>query len=281
MQRAVGDDDVDLVSVLLVVVERVVLHARRHAVALQSLDVRHHHGRREPRVLAHVLKVAPVERRAVDVDARAQQDVLAAIQGFLAKAPAIEASHVRVPCGGETGERGERHARVVALAGLHPFVPKHVGAHAVRAIVGPEVGQAKAGHATGGELALRVNHANLLVERHARERVFHALLYVLGVIEVDGQCRLAAAAMLLSLGGRRECRQHEGKGNREVLFHVVSILVYTGYQWEYCKGSSFWRLSSNAPNKKSLHASTFMYRHGEMCFLCSCAYFFQPCVGLT
>ena len=43
VQGTVADDDVDLVTVLLVVVQGVVLHAGGDATRLQSLNVGHHH----------------------------------------------------------------------------------------------------------------------------------------------------------------------------------------------------------------------------------------------
>ena len=193
VQCAVAHHDVHLMAILLVVVQRVVLHAGRHTLRLQSLHVGHHHARGQPRVLAHVLEVAAGQRRAVDVDARTQYHVLAAIARFLAKALAVEACQVGIPRGSQTGECREGHARVVGLAGLHPLVPQHVGAHAVGAVVGPEVGHAQTRHACCREFRLRVDHAYFLVERHARQRVVDALLQRLRLVEIDrpllGLCR--------------------------------------------------------------------------------------------
>ncbi|CCY64711.1 putative uncharacterized protein [Prevotella sp. CAG:1124] len=167
VQRAVVNDGVYLVAVLLVVVQCEVLYARADAVGLESDDVRHHHPRGEIRVFAHVLEVASAERGAQDVDARAKNHVFLAVAGLLAERHAVDERHPRVPRGGKTRQRGECHARVVSLSGLHPLVPKHVGTYAVRAVVGPELGYAETCHAGRAELALGVDYGDFLVERHA------------------------------------------------------------------------------------------------------------------
>ena len=187
-QRTVADDDVDLVAVHLVVVQRVVLDTRGDAVRLQSADVRHNHARRQQRVFAHVLEVASAQRRAQHVDAGAQEHVLAAVEGFLAERLAIGESRLRIPRCGETRQRGKGHARVVGLPGLHPFVPKHIGAHAVRPVVGPELGYAQARHAGRAELALGVDYGDFLLRSHPPECVFDALLYWFCVVKIHGQC---------------------------------------------------------------------------------------------
>ena len=110
MKCAVAHHDVHLMAILLVVVQRVVLHAGRHALRLQSLHVGHHHARGQPRVLAHVLEVAAGQRRAVDVDARTQYHVLAAIARFLAEALAVETRQIGVPRGSQAGQGREGHA---------------------------------------------------------------------------------------------------------------------------------------------------------------------------
>ena len=190
VEGALADDDVHLVAVLLVVVQRIVLHAGGHALRLQALDVRSHHARGETGVFAHVLEVATVQGCAQNVDAGAQDDVLAAIEGFLAQALAVEAGHRGVPRCCQTGEGREGHARVVGLSGLLPLVPEHVGTHAVGAVVGPQVGDAQTGHAGCRELRLGMDDAQFLVERHAAEGIADALLQRLRLIEIDRQTLL-------------------------------------------------------------------------------------------
>ena len=84
IESTVVDNHVGGVAVHLVVVKGKVLHTGSHAVLLHPLDVRHHHRCRQIRVLAHIFKVAAVERSAVDVNSWAQQHSLVAIAGFFA-----------------------------------------------------------------------------------------------------------------------------------------------------------------------------------------------------
>src|SRR3712207_8670465 len=77
-------------SVLLIVVEGVVLHAGRHAVGLQSLYVRHDHTACQEGVLAHVFRVATAQGSAVNVDTGAQYHVFATVKGFLSEAQTVD-----------------------------------------------------------------------------------------------------------------------------------------------------------------------------------------------
>ena len=43
VEGTVADDDIHLMTVLLIVVEGIVLHTRRHTLRLQSPNVGHHH----------------------------------------------------------------------------------------------------------------------------------------------------------------------------------------------------------------------------------------------
>ena len=185
VESAVANHHIHLMAILLVVVQRIVLHAGRHALRLQSLHVGHHHARGQPRVLAHVLEVAAAKRSAIDVHARAENHVLAAITSLLAQALAVETCQVRIPSSRQTRQGGEGHTRVVGLTGLHPLVPEHVGTNAVRAVVGPEVGHSQTRNACCREFRLCVDHADFLVERHARQCVFDALLHGLRLVEIE------------------------------------------------------------------------------------------------
>ena len=113
------------------------LDARGYTVLLYAFNVRHDHCSRQAGVFAHVFEVSSVERCAVDVHARSEQDVLASIQCLLADAFTVEERHVSVPCSGKTGQRRERRAAVVGPSGLLPFVPLDLGTYAVRTIGAP------------------------------------------------------------------------------------------------------------------------------------------------
>ena len=182
VQRAVVYNDVGVVAVHFVVIQCEMLHAGSHAVALQSLDVGHHHAARQVGVFTHVLKVAAVERRAVDVDTGAQQHVLLAEAGFFAHALAVKEGHLGIPRGGKAGQCRESHARVVGPPGLVPLVPQHFGAHAVGAVVGPHFVDAQAGHAGTAELGLRMDNFDFLLQGHTLQGVFHPLLKGFGFV---------------------------------------------------------------------------------------------------
>ena len=205
-KRAVADDDVDLMTVFLVVVERVVLHAGRHPFRLQSLHIGNYHARGQPWILAHILEVASVERGAVDVDARSEHHILVAVERLLAQAFAIGPGEARVPRGGEACECREGHARVVGLSGLLPLVPKHVGTHAMRSVIGPEVGEAETFHTCRREFRLSMDDGDFLVERHASERVLHPRLDVFRLIEVD---ELVEGLRLQAHNKRREEKSND------------------------------------------------------------------------
>ena len=59
VKGAVTDNDIHLMTEILVVVQGIVLHAGSHATRLQALNIGHHHARGQPRVFAHILEVAP------------------------------------------------------------------------------------------------------------------------------------------------------------------------------------------------------------------------------
>ena len=201
VEGSVADNHVHLMAIFFVVVEAIVLHATCHATALQALNVWRHHLRRQIRVFAHVLEVAPSERRPVDVHARAQYHAFATIQSLLAQSVSVCSGSLGIPRCCETGEGRESHAGVVGLSCLFPFVPKHIGANAMRSVVGPEVGHAETLHAGTRELALRMDDVNLLGQRHAAERIFHARLDVLRRVEIDRG---------LSLQKRSESKKEKG-----------------------------------------------------------------------
>ena len=139
-QGALAHNDVDRRAPLLLVVQGKVLDAGSHTVLLKRPDVGNGHCAGQAGVLAHVLEVAAVERRAVDVDSGTQQDILAAVAGLLADGTAVEGGHPGIPRGGEGRQRREGRNRVVGPAGVAPAVPLNLGAHAVGAVAHPQFG---------------------------------------------------------------------------------------------------------------------------------------------
>ena len=186
VERTIADHDIHLMTILLVVVQGIVLHTSCDALRLESLDIRHHHARCQPRILAHILEVAASERGAVDVHARPQDHTLSAIQGFLAQTLTVKTCHLGIPRSCQTRERRESHAGVVGLSCLLPLVPKHIGAHSVRSVIRPEIRESQALDARTAEFTLRMDDGNLLVECHATQGIVNALLYWFALIEIYG-----------------------------------------------------------------------------------------------
>ncbi len=96
-QGTVAHDDVDLMAIFFIVVQAEVLDTRRSACRLQTLNVGHYHAGRQQGILAHVLKVAAIQWRAVDVHTRSQDHVLATVARFLTQAAAIQPGQNWVP----------------------------------------------------------------------------------------------------------------------------------------------------------------------------------------
>ncbi len=150
--------------VRLLVVRGEVLERRADPLALDAL----HEGRpdraREPGVLGEVLEVAPAERRALHVDARAEDDGHALGACLLADRGAHAGEEVDVPGRGEGGGGRERDGRVggeetevVAVLGL--------GAQAVRAVGQPDLADAEALDGRGAPHVGAAEEGGLLFER--------------------------------------------------------------------------------------------------------------------
>ena len=184
-------------------------HAGGNAVLLHLLDVGNDHPRGEVGILAHVLEIAAVERRAVDVHAGAQQDVFLAVAGLLADGFAVEGRHFGIPRRGKARQRRESRAGVVRPAGLVPFVPQDLGADAVRAVGAPHLGNAQARDSRRREFRLRVEDGDLLFEGHARKGVLDTFFNRLRFVEVDGDI---APGLLPPAAGHRRKGAHPGKG---------------------------------------------------------------------
>ena len=56
----------------------------------------------------------------------------------------------------------------------------------MRAVVRPEIREAETLHTCAGELALRMNHINLLCKRHAGKSIFHTGFDILCLVEING-----------------------------------------------------------------------------------------------
>ena len=189
VQGTVGDDNIHLMTIFLIVVQSVVLHAGSHTLRLQSLYVGHHHTRSQPGILTHILKVATTKGCAIDIHTRTKHHTLVAIERLFTQALTIETGHLGIPCGSQTSECREGDTRVVGLSGLYPFIPKYVRTHTMRTVIRPKVREAETLHTRARELRLCVDHSNLLVKGHAAQGILNALLDGLRLIEINGCLR--------------------------------------------------------------------------------------------
>ena len=140
----------------LLVVKCIMLHANSHAILLNFLNIRHYHHTGEARVLTHIFEVASVQRSPVDIDSRSEQHILLAVAGLLSYGFAVEGGHFLAPGSGKAGKCRESDAGVIGPACLPPLVPKHFRTYAVRTVRTPEVRNSKTRHTCRRELALCV-----------------------------------------------------------------------------------------------------------------------------
>ena len=128
--------DVDPPALNLLVVGRIMLGATGDALRLLALDVADGNAGGEERVLAHILEVAAAQRRAHDVQAGPEHDVLAALLCLLADHRAIFHGQVRVKRGGQAEGRGHGSREIVRAVHVPPAVA-HLLPHAHRTVVHP------------------------------------------------------------------------------------------------------------------------------------------------
>ena len=98
---------------MLLVVGDEVLDARRHAAALQPVDVGHRQVGGEHRVLREALEVAAAQRRALEVDGGAEQHLGALGARLLGQRGADALDQVDVP----RGARARRRTGTTPTAG--------------------------------------------------------------------------------------------------------------------------------------------------------------------
>ena len=177
VQSAVRNIDISRKAVYLLVVEYKVLEAACHTVGLGSLDVWHEYLACEVWVFAHIFESASVERSALYVTSRAEEDVFAAEGELFADGIAVGGGKIPVPCGSEACERWEGHDGVVGPSGRRPCVPLQLFSHSVRTVVHVELSDAKTWHTGAGELALCMKHFDFLVRSHSAKRIFYPVFH--------------------------------------------------------------------------------------------------------
>ena len=124
-QRRLVDDAVDRVPLRLGLVGDEVLEAGADPVALQAVHVRRREPSREEWIFRVRLEESAPERRSVQVDGRAEDDVDALPLGLFGEHLADLASQVLVPGGGDEGGVGQQRHRATAdeLQTAHPGRP--------------------------------------------------------------------------------------------------------------------------------------------------------------
>ena len=172
-QRALVNDGVTHQTARLLAVRREVLGTGREARLLDAAHVAGRHRAREVGVLGEVLEVAPAERTALDVEARAEHAAHAHGGSLLGKRVAELFAEARLPA------VGHGHGRREAGGGHRPAYAEVVGIHALVAhAVGP-VGEDEPRYSQrlelpGGEEAVAREQRALLREGHLPKDVFDA-----------------------------------------------------------------------------------------------------------
>ena len=203
-ERPLVDDRVDPAAVPFLVVQRVVLHARRDVVVL---DAAHHLGRHPADlvgVFAEVLEVAAAEGRADDVDAGSEDDVLVAVPRLRAQRLAEEPAHGRVPR--RRQRRAGRKIRAVIVLPSHgaPRMRRRFAPYAVGAVGHRQPRNSEPFNSRRVELRIAVAEGYLFGERH---------LFQQGVDTLLRLCRRHARLRLEDRSHQHECggsiqRQH-------------------------------------------------------------------------
>ena len=190
VECTVGNFHICGVAVEFLVVECVMFYAGRDSDRLHSLYVRHNHYGSEIRVFAEVFEIAAVVRSTENAHSWPENHRLVAVARFLSQAHAVNARHVGIPGSRKAGKSRESQARVIGAAGLVPLVPEHIGAHAVRTVVGPHLGYSQTSHTRGTEFALGVNDVYFLLQCHTLQGIFYALVDRLRLVEVNRRLRI-------------------------------------------------------------------------------------------
>ena len=225
---AVVHVDVDTVAFGFLIVGGEMFDTGADALGLLAADVIDGDARGEEGIFAKVFKVAATERRALNVDARAEHDVFVTLLGFLPDDGAVLVGEVGIEGGGEANGGGHGGGEIVAV--LEVFeVLSDLFADAERAVVHPKFGNAEARHAGNGESGLRMNHGDFFFQRDAREEIVDALADGFGVVEVCGTVigagRMARSAQAAA---KRIARRRIAAGHGVSAKKCVDIWVWDG-----------------------------------------------------
>ena len=147
-------------SVRFLIVKGKMLYAGCDAIALNALDIRHHHTARKVWILAEIFKASAVQRGSVDIHSRTKQYVFFAVTCLLAYALPVEPGHLWIPCGRQGGQGWKCRAGIARPPSLLPLIPENFRTNAVRAVRHPHLRQAKPGNTCRTEFALSMQNCD-------------------------------------------------------------------------------------------------------------------------
>ena len=183
-QRALVHLDIDGAPLRLLIVSREMLHAGGDAMRLHCADVAHDHSRSEERILSQEFGSSAVERRALDVHAGPEHDVLAPLAGLLPDHIAIDARRLGIPGRGNADQHRHAGGKIVGVPGDLPGVRPDVFAHAIRTVGHPAARNAQARDRGGRELGVGMHKRQLLFQCHTAEEVLHPRFERRGRVEI-------------------------------------------------------------------------------------------------
>ena len=144
VECTIANTYIHIVTFELLVIERIVLHARSYAILLHLLNIGNNHLACQVGILTHILKITAIEGSTIDIDTRTEQHSLITIASLLTDSLTIHCSHCGIPRCSQAGQCGECHTMVVSPISTLPLIPEHLLADTMRAISTPHLGNTKA-----------------------------------------------------------------------------------------------------------------------------------------
>ena len=212
-QRPLVDLHVDGAAVLLLVVGGVVFEAGDGLLGLHALHVGDRHAPRQPWIFAQVVVGAAVERRALDVQGRAEDHVFAARARFVTDRAAVRLGQLDVPRRRERHADGHRGGEVAGPPRRVPRVDSQLLAHALRSVGGPQVRHAQPRDAPRAKLAVRVHETDLLLQREPAQQVLDPRVDGPGGVQIRSG-RRARGTLLRDDGRGRERHSSDSRDKR-------------------------------------------------------------------
>ena len=176
-------------TVELLIVQCIMLHASSHSILLHTFDVRNHHCGREVRIFSHIFEVTSVQGCTVDIHTGTQQDVFLAVTRLFTDTFSIKMRHFGIPCSSKARQCRIGNTGIVCPSCLIPFIPQHFRTDTVRTISSPYFRNSQAGNACRTKFRLCMNHLCLFFKGHPVQRIFHSLFDRLTSIQIHRSLR--------------------------------------------------------------------------------------------